>query len=168
MALGFALEVGGVERRGKRHAAVVFQLLEQLIRRDAPIGATAVVLEHELIAMLAHGGHHPVGVGLAILERRGGNDRADHNAGKEVPGLGVQPYLHADTVLAGLAEKVIQLVEGFHRERTGRLQKDLEQAWAVAPHEWIAMPLVSHCQHSFLPDTNGNPPVEAAEIYLSI
>jgi hypothetical protein len=57
-----------------------------------------------------------------------------------MPGLGVEPDFDGDAILTHFGEQGIDLIEGLHREGAGRFQKNLEDAWSMAPGERVRVP----------------------------
>jgi hypothetical protein len=98
------------------------------------------MVELEFLTMRGDGGEHGLRRFLARLQGRGGDHATRHHARIHMPGLGLKPELDRDSVGPCLGEQRVELAERSHGKRAGRLEKDLENARTMPPHERIGAP----------------------------
>jgi len=140
MPFDLLLEVGERERLGERDAAVALQPLDDLSRRRVEIGAAAMALELEFLAMGADGGEHRLGGILAARQGRCRQHAAHDHRRVHVPGLRLKADLDRDPVRSRQRQQFVELAERPDGIGTGRLEENLEDAGALAPDERVGAP----------------------------
>lgn len=125
------LQLRAGKRRSQRNVAIAFDTLDNLLRRGVHVWPAAVVGKLKLFAVVGDGFKHLMRLLPAVRQGGSGENAAHDDAGKQMPGLGLETNFDRHVIRANFIQQIIQLIKGAHGERAGGFEEHLKGAWAM-------------------------------------